>query len=137
MKNESRIEELLAESLRRQDRHEELLKKLTEGQNKLIDLQVQSNTRLNLHEEVLKSLLDGQHRLIDLQEATNKRLDTHEDIFRDMAEKMDIFKDKQEELKIEVSRIAFFLERVFDLEKRFSAFETNIEERISRLEQSR
>lgn len=130
MKNESRIEELLAESLRRQNRHEELLKQL-------VDLQTNSNTRLNLHEEVLKSLLDGQHRLIDLQEATNKRLDTHEDIFRDMAAKMDIFKDKQEELKIEVSRIAFFLERVFDLEKRFNEFETNIEERLSRLEQSR
>lgn len=130
MKNENRIEELLAESLKKQDRQEELLKKL-------VDLQSESNSRLNLHEEVLKSLLDGQNRLIDLQEATNNRLDTHEAVFRDMAEKMDGFKDRQEDLKIDVSRIAFFLERVFDLEKRFSAFETNIEERVSRLEQSR
>jgi len=129
MKNENRIEELLAESLKKQDRHEDLLKKL-------VDLQSESNSRLNLHEEVLKSLLDGQNRLIDLQEATNNRLDTHEAVFRDMAEKMDGFKDRQEDLKIDVSRIAFFLERVFDLEKRFSAFETNIEERVSRLEQS-
>jgi len=37
MKNEERIVELLSESLQRQDRQEDLLKKILETQEKLVD----------------------------------------------------------------------------------------------------
>ena len=69
MKNEDRIVEILAETLIRQDKHEEILKKLLESQEKFLQSQ--------------DKLVDGQERLILEFHKMNDHLLTKQDKIED------------------------------------------------------
>lgn len=88
MKNEDRIVELLAESLRKQDQHSELLTKLVDGQEKLVDVQeklvdgqLQTNQRLGKLEDKFDRLL---HFITD---GLMQRLDSLEDRIQKVEQK--------------------------------------------------
>jgi hypothetical protein len=81
MKNQRSIEELLAEMLRKQDRHEELLSALVRGQSELVE---------------------GQLRLIESQLQTNQRIDHLENTmkvgFERVNERVDGITDRFDQL---------------------------------------
>lgn len=69
MKNEDRIVELLAESLRKQDRHEEILKQLVDGQLALLDshkkLETGQRDLINEFHKMNDHLLTRQEKMED------------------------------------------------------------------------
>jgi len=67
MKNEDKIVEILAESLKKQDRQEELLSKLVDSHSELLDSHAK-------HGKILEKLVDGQERLIDQFHKMNDHL---------------------------------------------------------------
>ncbi len=88
MKNQRSIEELLADMLRKQDRHEELLSALVGGQTKLVEGQAK--------------LVEGQIKLIEAQLLTNQRIDHLENTmrvgFERVNERVDTITDRFDQL---------------------------------------
>jgi hypothetical protein len=72
MKNERSIEELLADMLRKQDRQEELLKALVDGQSRIVDVQT--------------SMMETQIKMAESQVQTNERLDSLNNRFERLIE---------------------------------------------------
>ena len=74
MKNENKITELLAESLKKQDRQEELLNVLTQGQAQLllvvkdlVENQKETNKRLASIEDKLVEVTDLRKRIEEIE----------------------------------------------------------------------
>lgn len=96
-------------TMKNEDRIVELLSESLKRQDQMVDQMKGMNGRLDSHEEILKGLAQGQQTLIKLYEKQN---------------------DRFEQLEIEIKNIAFYLSRIFDVEKRMNDFE----DRISKLE---
>ena len=83
MKNQRSIEELLADMLRKQDRHEELLSALVEGQSKIVDVQsklLETQTQMMETQtqmmETQTQMMKQQAQMAEGQQETNARLDS-------------------------------------------------------------
>ena len=69
MKNERSIEELLADMLRKQDRQEELLKALVEGQSKIVEVQSKMM-------DTQSKMVDTHAKMVEAHLQTNERLNS-------------------------------------------------------------
>ena len=78
MKNESRIVELLAESLKRQDQHSELLKQHSELLGTLINRQEQAEKQQKASTERIIASVDALTDIVKIWMERTKKLDDHE-----------------------------------------------------------
>lgn len=74
MKNERSIEELLADMLRKQDRQEELLGALVEGQSKIVEVQSKMLETQTHMMETQSQMMASQAKMAEEQRQTNERL---------------------------------------------------------------
>ncbi|MEM9833982.1 MAG: hypothetical protein AAF944_25345 [Bacteroidota bacterium] len=100
MKNQTRIEELLAESLRQQDRQSEIL----EGHGKLLEKLVESDERQNT---LLEKLVEGQVLLTG--QISNLQIEI-KSLRGDMNKLFDYLQTKHDKLEERIKRIE---DRVF------------------------
>lgn len=114
MKNEDRIVELLAEMLIKQDRHDELLAKIVDGQ-------VTNNQVLEKHEKLLEKLVDGQLKTNEILRSHNERLASLEKGVSDLKKEQHTTNQRLESL-----------ENKFD--KLFTVISDDVLSRIARIE---
>ena len=79
MKNEDRIVELLAESLKRQDQHSELLKQHSKLLGTLIDRQERAEKQQKASTERIIASVDALADIVKIWMERTKRIDNHEE----------------------------------------------------------
>ena len=86
MKNERSIEELLADMLRKQDRHEALLGALVEGQSRIVDVQSKMLDAQERMMETQSRMMETQVKMAESIVQTNERLDSLNNRFERLIE---------------------------------------------------